>query len=195
MVYIFSLSSDRNNIFFQRVGKAALVEEKRIEWLDNQFIYNPESTSLLINQRPDAIYNKASDTLFFRKLSSITAVFPGISNLYREATKEETEEFLQMGFISNEGLSAGVVSIPNRKRIAMAREAMKKLNHKQKKQIFKYIAEYCPDICNGENKFAVRNNDDLTLVLYGIEQRFYTTPVGEEKRIANSIIKLPIIEK
>ena len=60
----------------------------------------------------------------------------------------------------------------------------------EKKEIYHYIAEYCPGISNGKNRFHVKTNDDLTLVLYGIEQRFYTTPVGDEKRIANSVIKI-----
>ena len=41
-----------------------------------------------------------------------------------------------------------------------------------------------------KNSFIVKSNEDLSLVLYGIGQRFYTTPVGGEKRIANSVIKL-----
>ena len=31
---------------------------------------------------------------------------------------------------------------------------------------------------------------DMKKLLFGIEQRFYTTPVGGEKRIANSVILL-----
>ena len=36
--------------------------------------------------------------------------------------------------------------------------------------------------------FAVNSEDELKLLLYGIEQRFYTTLVGGERRIANSVI-------
>ena len=38
--------------------------------------------------------------------------------------------------------------------------------------------------------YEITNNKDLEYLLYGIEQRFYTTKVGDERRIANSIIKL-----
>ena len=34
------------------------------------------------------------------------------------------------------------------------------------------------------------SEDELKMVLFGIEQRFYTTPVGDEKRIANSVIPM-----
>lgn len=31
------------------------------------------------------------------------------------------------------------------------------------------------------------NDEELKFLLYGIEQRFYTTILGDEKRLANSI--------
>ena len=41
-----------------------------------------------------------------------------------------------------------------------------------------------------ENSFEVGSENELKMLLYGIEQRFYTTPVGGEKRLANSVITL-----
>lgn len=56
-----------------------------------------------------------------------------------------------------------------------------------------YIESYCEDklTYDKENKkFEVATDDDLKLLLYGIEQRFYTTPIGQEKRLANSVMRL-----
>lgn len=188
--YMFSLSDDRNEFYFQKVGKAALVQKKRFLVFGNRFEYHSDCSSVVINSIPDAIYLKNVDRLFFRKLASITGIFPAISELYREATNEETEQFLQMDFLITEGITVELVKTPNRKRIAMAMEILNSLSKPQKKEIYQYIAEYCPGISDGKNRFHVKNNEDLTLVLYGIEQRFYTTPVGDEKRIANSVIKI-----
>lgn len=52
------------------------------------------------------------------------------------------------------------------------------------------IGEYCPSLKTPDNKFAVNSEDELKLLLCGIEQRFYTTLVGNERRIANSVIPL-----
>lgn len=188
--YIFSASDDQNERYFQKIGKAALVERKRLVVFGGRFEYYPNASSVIINEYPDAIYLRNRDILFFRKLSSLTGIFPEISELYREATNEETEEFLKMDFITTDGFTVELVHAPNRKRIAMAMEILKTLNPPQKKKIYSYIAEYCPGISNGKNSFIVKSNEDLSLVLYGIGQRFYTTPVGGEKRIANSVIKL-----
>jgi hypothetical protein len=39
-----------------------------------------------------------------------------------------------------------------------------------------------------DTSFEVGTEDELKMLLYGIEQRFYTTIVGGEKRIANSVV-------
>lgn len=69
-------------------------------------------------------------------------------------------------------------------------DTLSKLKVADKKKVFTYIADYCPDLRVDINKFEIGSEDDLKMLLFGIEQRFYTTPVGEEKRIANSIIAL-----
>lgn len=188
--YIFYLSEDHNEVYFQNVGKASLVSQKRFLFIENGYKYESDCKSIAIKEYPDAIYNKIDDCLFFRNLSYITGIFPGIGALYREATNEETEQFLNMEFIVKDGITTEVVNTPNRKRIALAMETLKNLNNEQKKVIYGYIDDYCSQLNDGEGKFRVSSNEDLKLVLYGIEQRFYTTLVGEEKRIANSIIRL-----
>ena len=56
-------------------------------------------TRLVINALPDAVYFKGSDTLVFRNLATISSIFKGIDELYKEATKEEVEQFLDESFI------------------------------------------------------------------------------------------------
>lgn len=40
------------------------------------------------------------------------------------------------------------------------------------------------------NIFNIGDEEELKLLLWGIEQRFYTTVVGNKRRAANSIISL-----
>ena len=188
--FLFSVSDDRNEIYFQKVGRAALVSKKSFISFNNSFQYDPNSVYVTIKQYPDAIYKKKEDILLFRDLSSITSIFNGISELYREATKEEIQQFLDMEFVVAEGVISESVTIPNRKRIALAMRTLNQLNKTETQEIYEYITEYCPKLKATEDKFKITNNEDLSLLLYGIEQRFYTTCVGKEKRIANSIRRL-----
>ena len=111
--------------------------------------------------------------------------------LYREATQEETDSFLANDFISlKDDYSGSKVKTANRKRIALAAKTLSELDEPDRKNIFTYIGDYCPALKVYENSLELGSENELKMLLYGIEQRFYTTPVGGEKRLANSVIRL-----
>ena len=187
--YIFVKNGDE--ICFQNISKARLASKKRLGSFGESFRYESDSKEIIINEIPDAVYCSTTDILYFRKLEPIVGIFKGIADLYREATDVEIEQFLQNDFITlkNEyGVSS--VKTANRKRIALATKTLSELSQEDRSNIFNYIGEYCPSIKTKSNTFSVGSEDDLKMVLYGIEQRFYTTPVGGEKRIANSVITM-----
>ncbi len=187
--YLFAKIDD--NLFFQNISKSKLVKKKGILGFGEEYRYERETAILFINEYPDAIYIPAEDALYFQRLEPIASIFGGISELYREATEHEVEEFLQNDFIDlTDGFESSKVKVANRKRIAMAMDTLSKMHDDDKKQIFAYICDYCPDIVTPEQKFKVGSEENLKMVLFGIEQRFYTTLVGGEKRIANSVVPL-----
>ena len=178
-------------IFFQKVSKSKLVSQKRIVHFGEGFTYKTDCAEIVIRDLPDAIYDKTTDSLYFRRLESITSIFRGIDMLYREATQEETDSFLVNDFIIlKDNYSSSKVKMANRKRIALAAKTLSELDESDRKNIFAYIRDYCPDLIASENAFEVGCENELKMLLYGIEQRFYTTPVGGEKRLANSVITL-----
>ena len=89
---------------------------------------------------PDAIYNKPTDTLYFKRLESITSIFRGIDQLYKEATEEETTQFLANDFIQlKQDYNASKVKTANRKRIALAQKTLESLDADSRRNIFTYI--------------------------------------------------------
>lgn len=59
-----------------------------------------------------------------------------------------------------------------------------------KTNMLEYIYGYCEQKLKFDQqnqKFEISTDEDLKLLVYGIEQRFYTTPFGNEKRCANSV--------
>lgn len=178
-------------IYFQNVSKSKLASKKRIGCFGEDYKYDSESEEIVINDYPDALYSVENDTLYFRKIEPLVKIFKGIADLYREATDDETEQFLQNDFIAlKDDYNKENVKTANRKRIALAIKTLEKLTPEEQENIFSYIGEYCPTLKTENNSFEVGNEDELKMVLYGIEQRFYTTPVGGEKRIANSVITM-----
>ena len=187
--YLFVLGDRFIN--FQNIPKSNLVAKKRILYLGEDFKYKTNCTEIIIKDLPDAIYDKNTDNLYFRRLESITGIFRGIELLYREATQEETDSFLANDFIClKDNYSSDKVKTANRKRIALAAKILAELSAPDRKNIFNYIGEYCPELRVTDNAFEVGSENELKMLLYGIEQRFYTTPVGGEKRLANSVIAL-----
>ena len=184
--YLFIVSD--KYIFFQNIGKSKLVSKKSIISFGESFKYRSDSEEIVVNDLPDAIYDNKKDILYFKKIESIVRIFKGIINLYKEATDEETEQFLKSNFLTlKDGYGVANVKTANRKRIALANDTLSKLNNKDKRNIFLYIKDYCPKLYTKENTFSVSNENELKMVLFGIEQRFYTTPIGKERRVALSV--------
>lgn len=180
-----------NHIVFQNISKTKLLSKRCIFALGEGYQYQDNCSEIVINDIPDAIYDKTNDTLYFRRLESITSIFRGIDQLYREATDKETTQFLNNEFINlKDGYSTASVKTANRKRIALAMKTLNALEDNDRKNIFAYIGEYCPELQVSKDSFDVGTEEDMKKLLFGIEQRFYTTPVGGEKRIANSVIPL-----
>ncbi len=184
--------NENSYFFFQKINSSQLVKKSWFKLSDTPTL-EKESPIVIINNFADAIYSVEDDILYFKRLTSISTIFKGISDLYREATQEETEQFLNEDFIKlQDDYSAEKVKTANRKRIAMAVETFNKFTSQEKTEIFDYIKDYCPDIPYDENnkKFAIKDEEGLKHLLWGIEQRYYTTTVGGEKRIANSVSKI-----
>lgn len=176
--------------YFQNVSKNNLQPKNLIHFGDS-YEYVENGMFININRDADAIYIKNDDTLYFKNLSKISGIFRGISELYREATDEETENFLRNDFIClTDDYGTGDVKASNRKRIAMAVDTLSNFDEDDKERVFEYIRDYCPSLRSANNSFSIGNEDELKQLLWGIEQRYYTTPVGNKKRIANSIIPL-----
>lgn len=196
--FLFSYQGNGNFFCFQNITKSQLVRKKCI-YLDGiffsinrEYVYSADSKSIPIHSIPDAIYQKDIDRLYFKRLSSITSIFDGISVLFREATNEETQEFLNNPMISLEnGFNASNVKTPNRKRIALAMQTLSRFDDREMNELFTYIRQYCNDLrVVDERAFVIGSEDQLKALLYGIEQRYYTTPVDQEKRLANSVVSL-----
>lgn len=187
--FLFVQQDDK--IMFQRITPARLVQKKCIVFVGQDYKFIDSHDEIVINTLPDAIYYRTSDLLCFRKLESITNIFDNIELLYKGATDKETERFLHSDFISlKDNYSFSSVNKPNRKRITKATKTLRDLSDSDRKKVFNYIREYYPQLIADENKFGIGSETELKMFLLGIEERFFTTPVGNKKRVANSIIEL-----
>lgn len=188
IAYLFSVQGD--DFYFQKITPSLFIRRKTVIFGEVAKIEGCENR-LVVNSIPDAVYLRSSDTLIFRNLATISSIFTGIDELYKEATKEEVEQFLDESFIEmSNDYNVNRVSKPNRKRIALAMATLAAMSDDDKCNMLYYIHDYCEQKLNFDrenNKFEISTDDDLKFLLYGIEQRFYTTQFGQERRLANSV--------
>lgn len=185
----FIISVSGNFFLFQNVTKGQMISKKIISFGDHVSLRSNEK-QLIIKDVPDAIYDESTDNLYFTFLPSIKSIFPGIEILYRAATDDETSSFLSSSFINlKDDFNYNKVKVANRQRIALANEELERIGS-QKDRLFEYINSYVPRLHFTNGKFDIGNEKDLKSLLYGIEQRFYTTPILDEKFIAKSIIPI-----
>lgn len=160
VAYLISVQDE--DFFFQRVRPNALLKRKFLVFGDAAVLEEPKSR-IIIDPQPDAIFIQESNVLLFRNLASISPIFSGIDTLYKEATKEQVEEFFNYDFISSH-LTHDKVSKPNRKRIALAMETLRGMSEKEKNTVFGYINQYAKGKLQFNAKtriFTVKNDDEL----------------------------------
>jgi len=166
---IFLCGNQEGYYFFHRVTASRQVSQKRL-FFGETCRFEESDTSISLNECADAIYNPSTKNLYFRKLRDISAIFDGIDELYREATEEEVKNFLGYNFINlTGGFSSDNVKTNNRKRIALALETLSRFSDDDKKTIFEYVKDYCPELSCENIKFNINNEESLKKLLFGIE--------------------------
>lgn len=185
--YLFAIQGD--DFYFQKIYPSLFIKLKSITFGEAATIEKAQNR-LIIKKTPDAIYFKNADTLVFRDLAGIASIFKGIDILFKEATHEEVKAFLAEPFIELSNYGVENVSTPNRKRIGLAMATLSAMSKSDRETLIPYIKEYCENTLAYDaesGKFTIGKDDDLKQLVYGIEQRFYTTIISKEKRLANSV--------
>lgn len=205
IAYVISVQEDEggNEIYiFQNVTSSLLLSKQKFISFDPfpdiavTGFTNTDQASLVNNENilvlkelPDCYYVKAEDKLYFRNLSSITSIFEGINELYNEATDDEVQTLFDMEMVDL-GADFGVdkVKIPNRRKIKEALAMYNSFSDERKQKLPTYVSKYCPSLFDEETqKFKINSEKELTELLNGMNQRYYTTEIDEEKRLANSV--------
>lgn len=109
--------------FFQVINSSLYISKK---WFSiEELTLEVDKPIIAINFFADAIYDKNNDILYFKKLSVANRIFKGMDQLYREATDNETQQFLESEFLDvNSSFVKSNVSIPNRKKIALVSDVL-----------------------------------------------------------------------
>lgn len=174
-------------LLFQKFGPSQIISKNWFSISDAPAL-NTDTPIIVLNSYLDAVYDINDDALYFKDFVKLKGLFRNIEELYREATEVEVTSFLANTFLDvDPAYTVNHVKSANRKRIAIAMVTLNNFSVQQKADLFVYVQEYCGTLPVNGQAFVVSSEDHLKQVLYGIEQRYFTTQIGGEKRLANSI--------
>lgn len=183
---------DNGLFYFEKITTGKVLRKKVLNFSDEPVLEKSPKV-ITLNNKPDAIYDKQKDEIYFKNLSTIKDIFNGIEELYKEATDEETEEFVTMSCVSLSGeFTIADIKPANRKRITMTWQNYQNWSKVLKNEFIQYARKYRPSINYVDDKFVVSNEKELKEVLYAMDERYYTTELQEEKRLANSVQTIEI---
>lgn len=190
--YLVAVQDSGNTFCFQRITSQSILKRKVLSLSQAPAIHKMEKT-ILLEDIPHAIYKKDENCLYFKRLSTLTPIFKGIDSLYREATHDEATAFMSSSFMDTAGqIDIGKISSANLKRIHAASEKLSSLTDKQREKILNYIHKYKSDIPYDAttNKYTITSNTELQFLLWGIEERYFSTITKKERRVARSVMRL-----
>lgn len=191
----YIISCQENLLCFQKVSKSKIIKKKFLS-LRNAKVELNTGDILFIKDEPDIIFSKNENRLYFKDISVAATIFTNLKDLYRSATDSEVTNFFGNSFIKiSKNYNEQSISIPNRRRIAKYGKIIDSKNENEKAVLFEYIRQYVPEIPIESNQFIVSNDDELKKLLYGIGQRYYTTSIDSEKRVALSIKSISSSQK
>lgn len=181
----FLIMYQSNQIHIQRITSSKFIDRKTFLDYSGQPVITEQKKQIEIRDASDAVYFQREDQLVFRDLGKLKPIFRGISELHREATKEEVMQFLAIPFIMLTGFDDKKVGTLNRKRIADVKVKYDSLSVRKRKLLIKY-AKKNAGIDISEDKLEIKNDVDLKNLLYAMDQRYYYADIYEEKRIATA---------
>lgn len=190
--YLVAVQDSGNTFCFQRITSQSILKRKVLSLSQAPAIHKMEKT-ILLEDIPHAIYKKDENCLYFKRLSTLTPIFKGIDSLYREATHDEATAFMSSSFMDTaRQIDIGKISSANLKRIHAASEKLSSLTDKQREKILNYIHKYKSDIPYDAttNKYTITSNTELQFLLWGIEERYFSTITKKERRVARSVMRL-----
>ncbi len=188
--YLVSVQNNHNLFLFQNITASTVLKRQSFVSMDEQPSLLNTDHLVVIHETPDAYYVKDADKLYFKRLSAITTIFSGINELYNEATDAEVDRTLQLDILNvDANFTKDNVKTANRRKIREAMDAYDNFTEDQKQALTGYFQRYCPNLFVA-GKVKIDDEKSLTQFLNGINQRFYTTEISNQQRVALSVDNL-----
>lgn len=183
----YLIFNDGEKLYFEKITPSKRITKKIIDFSGDAIVENKKL--LVMQDRADAMYDAEQDKLFFFKLENLKRMFPEVEELYREATKEEIEEFANLDIINfSDDLIKTKIGVQNRKRIASFLDKWKDVAKEKLLEYIEYAEKF--NLPVEDKKLKVDSEKALKEALYLLDERYFKTEISNKPKIANSIQEL-----
>ncbi len=175
--------------YMQSFTRNSLMRKKWFSLNGEAVTYSDEDGILFINPIPNCIYDNQTNCLYFKDIAKAYGVLGDLKLDYKAATEPEVNSFLQSDIIQTEGFDVAGVGLSNRKRITSILSKYEQYGQEEKATLRQYIRDSVGNslVFNEETqKFMIKSDTHLKLLLYGMQQRFYQPPLEVEVQVATS---------
>lgn len=184
--------------FIQKFTKGNYVRKKWFSWKGDAVEYFEEDGLVYISPEPNCIYDTQTKQIYFKDIAKAYSVFGALRLDYKEATDAETQQMLNIELVKTVDFSVSDVGVSNRKRITSILKKYQNYDQVKKNTLHQYIRDNVGEnlvFDQADGKFVIKNDTDLKLLLYGIQQRFYQPPLEKEVQVATATTELSKIIK
>ncbi len=194
VLYLASKDSDgKIKIIFNRIfNKFYIASKVYLKFIDSgEATVTTEENMVEFNSNVDAYWDDATSKLYFKSYSTIKPLFKGIDKFYRSATSEEVDSFVNSDFFKVEkSFKSENLGERALKHIAgiIDEESIDLNNLEVRKKYNEYAKGYSESgiSINKDGKFILTKVSDLTHVINLLQERYYTSQITKEKRVAHS---------
>jgi hypothetical protein len=196
LAVLYLASKDSNGkikIIFNRIfDKFYITSKVFLKFIDSgEAAVTTEENIVEFNSNVDAYWDDATSKLYFKSYSTIKPLFKWIEKFYRSATSEEVDSFITSGFFKveksfksenlGERALKHIAGIIDEKSIDFSDLAVRKKYNE-------YAKGYSESgfSINEDGKFILTKVSDLTHVINLLQERYYTSQITNEKRVAHS---------
>lgn len=190
-------NQEKLKIIFNRVFDKFHIESKTfLKFINsNEATVTKEKDVIEFNNSIDAYWDGGTSKLYFKSYSTIKPLFKGLEKFYRIATSEEVGSFINSEFFKVEkSFKSETLGERALKHIASIIDA-KSINLSDLTIRTKYN-EYAKGYSESgfsisdDGKFILTKTSDLTHVINLLQEKYYTSQITNEKRVANSTSKI-----
>lgn len=179
---------DEGVFYFQKVRAGNKILKKHFTIRVDRIEVEEPTKIVSINCLPDGIYDTNSRTLYFKKVSDVSFLFPELNREYKAATDAEVDDFIALSGIKTIAvIDKSKLTIIDRKRITAIVDEFRTLDVQERERLNDYIKNELEDKVTyneTQHAFEISNEKELRILTYGYQHRIYKTPFDLEPQVA-----------